>query len=128
MRIACWRQDVVAAPAPRRSCYGSTPPARVLRWSMVAWLVTIAGCAHQSEQVRHVGGVVIDCKPADAEILVNDQYIGTVAQFDERAISLPVGLVRLELRRDGYFSAYRELHVVAGLRQSLSVELRPRPF
>lgn len=71
---------------------------------------------------------MIDCRPADAEILVNDQYVGLVADFAERPLDLPIGLVRLELRREGYFSSYQQIRVVEGLRQKLSVELTRRPF
>lgn len=93
-------------------------------------LVALGACAHGAgrTELRPAGGLVLHCEPPDAEILLDDQYVGTAVGFAGRPIRLPAGLVRLELRREGYFSVYHELRVVEGLRQTLSVQLRRRPF
>lgn len=90
----------------------------------------VLACAHpqRAALARPFGGLELDCLPQDAEVFVNDQYVGTVEGFAGKPIQVPAGLVRLELRREGYFSAYHELSVTPGTQQSLSVSLRRRPL
>ncbi|MCA9668191.1 MAG: PEGA domain-containing protein [Myxococcales bacterium] len=78
--------------------------------------------------VRAVGGVLLDCQPKDAELYVDDRYVGVIKHFRGRAIRLRVGLRRLQLSRDGYFDHFAEVRVVKGVRQKLQIKLRRQPF
>ena len=77
--------------------------------------------------VRHtaLGALVVSVVPQDAELLVNER---PVAARRGRPIGVPAGPCRIELRRQGYFSHFAELDVVAGRSFRLEVRLRPEPF
>lgn len=77
---------------------------------------------------RTLQGLLIQCEPADAAVYVDDRYIGSVKGLDRKALPLEPGTHRLELRRDGYFSHFSEVKVVAGVRQRIQVTLRKEPF
>ncbi|MCK5796951.1 MAG: PEGA domain-containing protein [Deltaproteobacteria bacterium] len=79
-------------------------------------------------RARPSGGLVILCKPKSAQIFVDDRYQGTVGAVAGRSLPLAVGVHRIELRKDGYFGVYREVTVVRGVRQTISVILRKEPF
>lgn len=102
----------------------------VLRAALVAFVLLGTACAHDrgSRRVRPLGGLVIRCEPADAQIYVDDRYVGVVSGLGGKPLMLPVGVRRVELRSEGYFASYHEVKVVRGVRQQLSVKLREQPF
>lgn len=77
---------------------------------------------------RLVGGLQIECDPADALIYVDDKYLGSVKGLKQRPLKLTEGTHRIELRREGYFAHYAEVTVVKGVQQRLQVKLRKEPF
>lgn len=94
-------------------------------------LVSYTGCSHTgtgAARARVVGGLIIDSDPEDAEVYVDDRYVGVVAALKKSPIAIAEGEHRLEIRRDGYFSSYHEIKVVKGVRQRLRVSLTKVPF
>jgi hypothetical protein len=64
--------------------------------------------------------------PADADVFVDDRFVGSVSQLGGKLRVLP-GRHRIEIRRDGYYRHYADLEVPAtsdGAR--LEVKLAPR--
>ena len=89
----------------------------------------LAACPQgNSLKVRPVGGLLIICEPADAQVFIDDRYHGTVAGLGGRSLTLVEGQRRLELRKEGYFAFFGEVSVVKGVRQKLRVILRKEPF
>lgn len=98
---------------------------------VVVALLLCAGCSHSgagATRVRAMGNLIIDSDPEDAEIYVDDRYIGVVGVLNKSPIAIAEGEHRLEVRRDGYFSSYHEIRVVKGVRQRLRVSLTRVPF
>ena len=98
----------------------------------VVLLLIVSGCASRSRGAQPPriieGGLLVSCIPSDAEVIIDGRFVGVVSSVGGRPIPLPEGLHRVELRRDGYFSAYHEVRGVRGVRQRLQVELRQVPF
>jgi hypothetical protein len=80
------------------------------------------------ESARPLGGLLIACDPSDALLYVDDKYMGTVAGLATKPLPLPVGLHRLELRKEGFFAHFAEITVAKGLRHKLEIKLRKEPF
>jgi hypothetical protein len=90
----------------------------------------VTGCGPSVPRVdpRPVEGVHIECEPADAQLYLDDKYLGSVKGLDSKPLMLGEGDHRLEIRKDGYFSHFAEIKVVRGVRQRLKVKLRAVPF
>jgi hypothetical protein len=93
-------------------------------------LLTLVACPPASPGLppRPLAGLLIACDPADAVLLVDDKYLGSVTTLRVKPLMLPEGSHRLELRRDGYFSHFAEVTLARGVRQQLEVKLRKEPF
>jgi hypothetical protein len=93
-------------------------------------LLVLVACppANPGVPPRPLAGLLIACEPADAVLLVDDRYLGSVTSLRTTPLMLPDGFHRLELRRDGYFSHFAEVTLVKGVRQQLEVKLRREPF
>lgn len=95
----------------------------------VALLALLAGCPRKPTlQVRALGGLLLACQPGDAEVYVDDRYLGTVSGLRGKPLALRAGRRRLQLSREGYFDHFAEVSVVKGVRQRLEIKLRRRPF
>lgn len=103
-------------------------PLSLLVLLMPAMLLAL-GCssAHVVRKDMAGGMLIVRCATADAEIYVDDAYLGSASQL-HRGRRLIAGPHRLEVRRPGYFSAYRDFTIVAGKRYAVRVALQPRPF
>ena len=77
----------------------------------------------RTQPVRLVSGVVLQCSPADAELYVDDHYLGPLDRI-KQPVDLKPGRRRIELRKAGFRSVQRELDVQNGIRQSLEITLR----
>jgi hypothetical protein len=92
-------------------------------------LLFAGGCGARSPgTTRPLGGLLVVCEPAEAEIYVDDRFLGTVAAQRGRPLMLAPGPRRIELRHRGYFAHYAEVELVRGVRQRIEVRLRKRPF
>ncbi len=77
---------------------------------------------------RPLLGLHIQCQPNDAQIFVDDRYMGAVKGLDKDLLKLSPGTHRIEIRRDGYFAHFAEVSLEKGVRQRLEVKLRKEPF
>jgi hypothetical protein len=92
-------------------------------------LFMLFGCGPAPEAAKlTLGGLAIRCDPPDAVLFVDDKYMGTVGSLKGRAVKLPEGVHRIEVRKEGYFSHFAEVKVAKGVRQQLEVALRKEPF
>jgi hypothetical protein len=112
---------------------GSGQSTRALRGSVVALVVVaasaLAGCPPPgTPPARPLGGLAVACEPDDAQLFVDDRFVGSVASLRQRSLQLPEGLHRIELRRDGFFPHFAEVTTVKGVRQKLEVRLRKEPY
>jgi hypothetical protein len=100
----------------------------VLLWGLLAGgLVLGLGACRSAPQVRPRNStLIVSCVPADAEIYVDSRYLGKLSA-GPKGFELSVGPHRVEIRREGYFSALHDIRVAAGVDQKLVVELRKMP-
>ena len=98
-------------------------------FSLVLSVGLLACCGPASDTARlDLGRLRVGCVPADAMLYVDGRFLGTVASLKGRAVALPEGLRRVEVRRQGYFSHLAEVQVAKGARRRLDVRLRKQPF
>ena len=67
----------------------------------------LGSCAHRQVGAQNVGALLIECNPADVEIFIDDRFRGTSSARGSRALMLPVGVRRIELRREGLLRTLR---------------------
>lgn len=66
--------------------------------------------------------VVIECPVADAELWVDDRYVGQVGRLGG-GIALGAGEHRIELRHDRYHTHYQAITVASRERRTVVVQL-----
>jgi hypothetical protein len=91
-------------------------------------LLPLAGCAGATPNVRRPDATLtVVCPVGAARVYVDDAYVGRAAELAARPAPVVSGTVRVEVRADGWFTAYRELGVAPGARARLEVPLRHVP-
>ena len=103
------------------------------RLSALIWLACLAMAACGSPgkpamKPRPQAGLHIVIEPADAQIYVNDRFMGSTKGLAKRPLQLPPGLHRIEIRRVGHFAHFAEVKLARGVKQVLKVRLRKEPF
>ena len=73
-------------------------------------------------------GLHIICEPADAQLYVDDRYMGSTEGLAKRALELSPGVHRIEIRRVGHFAHFAEVTLARGVKQVLKVKMRREPF
>jgi hypothetical protein len=87
-----------------------------------------SGCATTGTRaVKPDAQLVVDAAVPDARIYVDDVFAGRAAELRGRAILVRSGTRRLEIRADGYFTAYRDVTITRGARAAITVALRAAP-
>jgi hypothetical protein len=86
----------------------------------------LAGCATTSAR-KADAAVILNCAVDDARVYVDETFVGRAVELRNRALPVASGTLRVEVRADGYFTAYRDLPVPKGARGRLDVALRPVP-
>jgi hypothetical protein len=102
---------------------------RAFFWSL-AILILVGGCGLPQETRRGVGNeglIVIQATPNDAEVYVNGDLVGKAEQFEKDPLELRSGTHKLEIRKAGYSSEFREVYVGNQSRHSLKVNLKKAP-
>ena len=61
---------------------------------------------------------------ADAEVWLDDANVGSIASV-HRGLAIAAGHHRIELRADGYFSAFREVDLLARAHATVEIALVP---
>jgi hypothetical protein len=99
-------------------------------------LVALAGCAGPTANApRADAGLVVavrcaaggDCAVPDARVYVDDKFVGRANELSNQPIPVHAGNRRVEVRADGWFTAYREVPVAHAARAQVDVPLRKVP-
>jgi hypothetical protein len=117
---------------------------RARRFALVA-LLGASGCATGSQTVRKANATfAIDatgpcpipsgaqatpasCPISDARIYIDERFVGRSGELAARPVPVIAGPLRVEVRADGFFTAYRDAEVRPGESARLKVELRRVP-
>jgi hypothetical protein len=71
------------------------------------------------------GGLQFAVQPADAEVFVDAERMGTVAEFSgDKVLWLPRGLHAVEVTKTGYFTFFRQVQTSSGLVEVFITTLR----
>jgi hypothetical protein len=95
--------------------------------SLVAAALLAGACAASNQARRADALLIVDAKVAEASVYVDERFAGRVAELSRSGVRVPSGALRVEVRADGYFPAYRDVRVQKGERARVTVELRPVP-
>lgn len=98
--------------------------ARAAVWVALALL---GGCAATRPSLRSDAQLVVTTNVPDARVYVDDTFRGRAAELRGQALLVPSGTRRVELRADGWFTAYRDVSVPHAGRATVAVPLRPVP-
>ena len=110
--------------------------ARPIHLCLSALAVSLAGCAApRAVAPRADAGLIVavrcaqagECNLPDARVYVDDHFIGRAADLGEQPMAVRSGSRRVEVRADGWFTAYREVGVVKAGQARVEVPLRKVP-
>jgi hypothetical protein len=91
------------------------------------WLGLGLGGCRSAPAARPTGTLLLSVTPAGTTLLLDDRPLPARSGEALLRVAMAPGPHRLELRAPGYFTAYRDVAVVAATEQRLSVALRPDP-
>jgi len=97
-----------------------------MRYVVAAALFGMA-CAPTRATVRADGQLAIACNVPEARVYVDDVFRGRAAELAGAALLVPSGARRVEVRADGWFTAYRDVTVPHAGRARVDVALRRVP-
>ena len=86
----------------------------------------VAGCALSSKAVVPLRVQRLAGTPRDAEVVVDEEYVGPLYLVATQGLRLPVGQHRITVKRDGYFPCDR-LVVADRAPIELAIKLVPVP-
>lgn len=97
-----------------------------MRWAaLLAAALGAAGCARQTEATI-AGGVRLVADVPEASVLVDDELLGTVGDYDGAALGLPPGPHTIVIEHPDYHRETIEVNVTDGVATAVTVELRRR--
>jgi hypothetical protein len=92
----------------------------------LGWLLALAvipsACAHT--QAGGKGDLHLGCPLPEAEVYVDDFYLGRCALWKKRPLPLKPGFHTIEVRAPGRYPFYGEVEMPAGSERRLDVSLR----
>jgi PEGA domain len=101
---------------------------RALAATALAACLGASACAPTAKSiVRADGQLAIACNVPEARVYVDDVFRGRAAELAAGALVVPSGARRVEVRADGWFTAYRDVAVPHAGRASVDVALRRVP-
>jgi hypothetical protein len=87
-----------------------------------------AGCATTTKSVvRADAQLAIACNVPDARVYVDDVFRGHAIELAHGALLVPSGARRVEVRADGWFTAYRDVSVPHAGHAYVDIDLRRVP-
>ena len=86
-----------------------------------------AACAPTAKTVRADAQLAIACNVPEARVYVDEVYRGRAAELAGGAMLVRSGARRVEVRADGWFTAYRDVAVPHAGRATVEVALRRVP-
>ena len=95
--------------------------------AVAALVLAVAGCAAAARAVKPDAQLVVEAAVPDARVYVDDVFAGRAAELRGRAILVRSGTRRVEIRADGYFTAYRDVTLIHGARAAVTVALHAAP-
>ncbi len=99
-----------------------------MRVALALLALALCGCAPTGTMVRKADAqLAIVCPVGAARVYVDEAFVGRAGDLERRALPVSSGTRRVEVRADGYFTAYREVTVPAGGHAQLDVALRRVP-
>lgn len=91
-------------------------------------LLMMLGCAGPGQSLRKADAVlIVECDVASASVYVDETFAGRAAELGRSGLRVPHGTLRVEVRADGYYPAYRDVPVQTGERAHVKVPLRAIP-
>jgi hypothetical protein len=118
-RIARHRRNVGGVQVVRAARGALALPA----FTLILCLFLISGCATTAKTVTtQSGALTVQCAVPEARVYVDDTFVGRAG-----SLKVAAGLRRVEVRADGWFTAYREVEVPARGAARLDVDLRKIP-
>jgi hypothetical protein len=94
---------------------------------MRLFVLMLIGCASGPQLRKADALLLIDCDVSSASVYVDERFAGRAAELRAGGLRVPHGTLRVEVRADGYFPAYRDVPVVAGQRARVQVRLNAIP-
>lgn len=98
-----------------------------MRYVVAAALFSTACAPAAKSTVRADGQLAVACNVPDARIYVDDVFRGRAAELAGGALLVRSGARRVEVRADGWFTAYRDVVVPHAGRAAVDVALRRVP-
>jgi len=98
-----------------------------MKWLVAAALFGIACAPTAKSVVRADGQLAVSCNVPEARVYVDDVFRGRAAELAGAAMLVPSGARRVEVRADGWFSAYRDVVVPHAGRARVEVALHRVP-
>ena len=98
-----------------------------MRFIVASALFGAAACAPTTAALRTDAQLAITCDVPDARIYVDEVFRGRAAELRGRALAVPSGARRVEVRADGWFTAYRDVTVPPKGRATVEVPLKRVP-
>ena len=96
----------------------------VLIAALSAPALPVAGCFREPRAAVSMVFVRKPKTPADATVIIDEEYIGPLAYVAARGVRLPVGTHRITVERDGYFPYDA---IVVADRKPIKVEVKLTP-
>lgn len=96
---------------------------------LLALFAALAGCATTAKTTRPQadGALTIKCAVPDARIYVDDAFVARAAEAADHPLRVRSGTRRVEVRADGWFTAYRDVEVPANAATRVDIDLRKVP-
>jgi hypothetical protein len=96
-------------------------------WAAFALAVASAACASTAQVRRPDAALAVECDVAEARVYVDDTFVGRADELALRPAPVHAGARRVEVRADGYFSAFRDVAIAPGERARMRVGLHRVP-
>jgi hypothetical protein len=91
----------------------------------VALGVTACAAVQTGAPREELALLEVDCQPADAEVWVDDHYLGKITEWRGGIVPLPPGEHRVMITADGYRAYRRDLSAKSGRSYRLALDLVP---
>jgi hypothetical protein len=98
----------------------------VLAAALAAPVVSLTACIREPRAAVSLAVVRKPKTPADATVIIDEEYVGPLAYVAARGVRLPVGTHRITVEREGYFP-YDTIVVADRKPIKLEVKLTPVP-
>src|SRR3954469_11493446 len=90
-------------------------------------VLMLVACAATNQARRADAVLLVECDVPAASVYVDERFAGRAADVGTRGLRVPHGSLRVEVRADGYYPAYRDVPVQSGERAHVKVPLRAVP-